>query len=402
MKKTKKILTVFAVFLYIISFAYAQDYSLFSGKFYDLKEGEQKIEFEFYNGTYGICEGEEKTIPILVVNKDAYGNKYSLDAVGASWIALNAGDFSLPEKQSGVVFLNINPGENTNGRYDIKISGLSAIGNIGRDLNLDVNAKKCYSFGLELEKETDKVCGGINKKYKGELINNGEQKSDIELIANGPNWISMDKNIFSVAANGKQEFELNAGIPANAKGIFDVVVSAAIGNLPSIKSEKKLSIYVVPKYDCYKPDILTDEKITNYYYNSYVPVKIRNNGIKQAAYEIAVEAPNWIVIDSKKIILNPEQTANLNIYINPDAEVPEGMYPIKISLKFEDIAYSKDIAVFLTKENKFLKGAKSFFVFYKFYFISGILISLFVIFLIEFYRPLFKLLKSIGKPKRKK
>ena len=151
MKKTKKILTVFAVFLYLISFAYAQDYSLFSGKFYDLK----------------------------------------------------------------------------------------------------------------LEKETDKVCGGINKKYKGELINNGDQKSDVELTANGPNWVSIDKNNFSVAANGKQEFELNAGIPANAKGFFDVVVNAAIGNLPPIKSEKKLSIHVVPKYDCYKPDILTDEKITN-------------------------------------------------------------------------------------------------------------------------------------------
>ena len=69
MKKTKKILTVFAIFLYFISFAYAQDFALFSGKFYGLKDGKQKIEFEFYNGTYSICESEERTIPILVVKQ---------------------------------------------------------------------------------------------------------------------------------------------------------------------------------------------------------------------------------------------------------------------------------------------------------------------------------------------
>ena len=52
-------------------------------------------------------------------------------------------------------------------------------------------------------------------------------------------------------------------MPANAKGVFDVVVSAAIKNLPSIKSEKKLSIEVVPEYDCYKADIIAYAKIIN-------------------------------------------------------------------------------------------------------------------------------------------
>jgi len=402
MKKTKKRLTVFAIFLYLISFVYAQDFALFSGGFYEPKDVEEKIEFEYYNGTYGICESEQKTIPILVVNNDENGNKYSLNAAGADWIALNANEFPLAGKQSGVVLLNLNPGENTSGRYNIKISGLSFAGDTSSDLSLDVNVKKCYSFGMELEKESDKVCGGINKQYKGEITNNAEEKIGVELTANGPNWVSIDKNSFSVAANDKHEFKVNAEIPANAKGIFDVVISAAITNFPSVKKEKILKLDVVPEHDCYKADISTDEKIANYYSNSYATVKIRNSGIKTAVYEIEFEAPGWIGINSKRITLYPEQTAKFNININPATEIPEGTYPVKISLNFEDNVYSKNIDVFLTRENEFLNGVKSFFAFYKFYLISGILISLFVIFLIEFYRPLFKLLKSIDRPKRKR
>ncbi|MBS3105533.1 hypothetical protein J4234_04705 [Candidatus Woesearchaeota archaeon] len=321
MKKTKKILTVFAIFLYFISFAYAQDFALFSGKFYGLKDGKQKIEFEFYNGTYDICENEKKTIPILIVNNANSDDNYSLSASGVGWAVFNLKEFSLPKKQDGIIFLELRPTANAKGNYYIGVIAFSSEG-IRQNLLFNINVNRCYSLSLELEKEKDKVCGGIKKQYSGEITNAGEQEISVELSLKSPNWISLDKNIISVVANNTQYFRLNADVPANAKGIFDVIVNAAIKNPPSINEEKRLSIEVVPKYDCYKADALA-----------------------------------------------------------------------------EDSVYSKKIDVVLSKENKFLKGAKSFFVFYKFYLISGILISLFVIFLIEFYRPMFKLLKSIGKKK---
>ncbi|MDP3766188.1 MAG: hypothetical protein Q8R04_06765, partial [Nanoarchaeota archaeon] len=380
MNKIKKILVVFFVFLCIITSAHAQDYAVFSGKFYNLKQGEEKIEFEFYNGTYNVCEYEKKTIPILVVNKDAnIDSKYSLSASGAGWINLNAEEFSLPRKQSGVVLLDLSPGQKTNGKYSVKVNALSSVGDVKKDLSIEINVEKCYSLNLELEKEDDKVCGGVKKQYFGEIINDGKQKSDIELSIDGPNWINVDKNFISLAPNSKERFELKADLPANAKGTFSVFVSAVAKNLPSIKSERKLSIEVVPKYDCYKADVITDVKITNYYTNEFVPIKIRNDGIKQANYEISIDAPNWISIEPKKFSVNPEQIVNLNLNINPNAEVPEGAYAVKLNVKFEDIVYSKNIDVVLGR-GKFLKWLKSFFVFYQYYFyvILFIIIILFI------------------------
>ena len=54
MNKIKQNLIFLIVFLYLLNLVYAQNLSLHSGKFYDLKQGEEKIKFEFYNKTYDI------------------------------------------------------------------------------------------------------------------------------------------------------------------------------------------------------------------------------------------------------------------------------------------------------------------------------------------------------------
>ena len=368
MNKLKKVLLVLVVFLFCINLTYAQDYAIFSGKFYDLRESEEKIQFEFYNGTYSICENEERAIPILVVNKDAKtDNKYNLDVAGATWANLNVKEFSLPKKQNGVVFLSIKPGQDTSGNYDIKINSLSSVGDIKKDLSIDIDVEKCYSLSIELDNEEDKVCGGTKKQYSGEVINGGTRKSGVVLTLNGPTWVGLDESAYSVASNDKQKFELNVDVPSNSEGIFDIVISGIGQDNPIMKSEKNLKIETVPKYNCYKADIEIDAKIKNYYSNEYVSIKIRNNGIKMAEYDISLEAPDWISIEPEELSINPGQVANLNLNINPNAEVAEGTYRIKINIKFEDVTYSKDVDVILSKENRILKSVKSFLIFYKYY-----------------------------------
>ena len=376
----KKALGFFIVFLFLVNYVYAQiaaresafDYSLFSGEFYSLKEGEEKIDFKFYNGTYRICSNGGKTIPILVVNQGDAVNKYSLEALGAGWLKLNVNEFSLPKKQNGVVFLELEPGQDAGGKYSIKINAMSSVGNLKKDLSLDIHVENCYSVDLELEKENDKVCGGTKQQYKGEIINRGKERNGVELTIKGPNWISANKNEFSIDANEKQNFELNADVPANAKGSFDVLVSAAVENFPSIKPEKKLSIEAVPKYDCYKGDIIADETIKNYYSGEYAPIKIRNSGIKQASYGINLNAPDWILIEPKNLTVNPGQIGNINININPSADIPEGIYAIKISAGFEDAVYSKSVNIALKKSK--LKSLKFYFAFYQFYIYTALFI----------------------------
>jgi|GEM_PF-4301094 hypothetical protein len=359
-----KKIQVILVFLFFASFVYAQDYSLYSGNFYELGENQEKIEFEFFNGTYSICENERKSVPILVANNANTDDRYSLSAFGAGWAVIGVKEFSLPKRQSSVVFLELAPPANTRGKYSIGVDSFSS-NNARKGLILDVDVRKCYSLRLELQEE-DKACGGIIRLYEGEITNDGEQKIDVDLGLNAPNWASLGHNSFSIAPNGTENFELAADIPAGAKGIFNVFLSASARNFPSLKSEKKLSIEAVPKYDCYRADIISDSKIETSYSNAYIPVQIRNGGIKQAQYEISLEAPSWISIEPKRLTVNPGQLGNVNLNMSPGSEIAEGKYQVKIYAKFSDAVYSKNIEVKLSK-NRFLKGLKSFFAFYLYY-----------------------------------
>ncbi|MBI3026691.1 hypothetical protein HYY70_01125 [Candidatus Woesearchaeota archaeon] len=362
----KKSLIMFVILLLLTIPVYAQDYAMFSGRFHDLKEGEQKIDFEFYNGTYHICESEEKSIPILIVNKDAKtDNTYSLDVVGASWITPNTREFSLAARQKGVVLLGLKPWQNANGMHSVIVSATSSAGKIRKELMLDINVEKCFSLSMELEKEQDKVCSGTKKQYTGKIANSGRQKIDVELDVNGPNWIDADENIFSLDFDEKRDFRLNADVPPNAKGFFNVIVRALAKNL-QLPIEKKLSIEVVHNYDCFKAEFIADESIENHYSNSYASVKIRNNGLRQAAYEISLEAPNWASAEPKTLALNPKQTGNLNLNINPSMEIPEGAYSIKLNAKSDGNVYSKNFNVVL-KKRQFPNSLKLFFAFYQYY-----------------------------------
>lgn len=360
----KKFQCVIFAFLILVSVSYAQDYSLYPGKFYEDSKLEEKIEFDFYNGTYDMCENEQKLIPILIVNNGDAEERYSVNSFGAGWIKLNANEFSLQGKQDGAVFLELSPLENTRGIHSIGVNAASS-GNYRKSLAFDVNVERCRSLRLELQ-EDDKVCGGITKEYGAELTNEGNQGISAELNLNAPNWVNLGGNSFTIAPNDTEKLELTADIPPNAKGVFNVILNAAVKDFPSIKSVKKLAIEVVPKHDCYKAEIIADAKIENDYSNVYIPIRVRNNGIRQANYEISMEAPNWVSIEPKELNVKPGQFGSLNLNINPGDGIAEGSYPVKIHVKFEDIAYSKSITIGLSK-NKLLKELKSLFDFYQYY-----------------------------------
>jgi len=381
MVKAKKLLVFVVFLLYFASFAYGQNYGISSGEISDTAaSGEVKIKFNPYSGVYNICENEEKIIPIRVDNKDAASDtQYSLSVLGADWATPNVKEFALRKKQSGVIFLDLRPGDDTKGRYKINVAVSSASG-IRRELILDIDVQKCTSLSLELEAEYGKVCGGTKIQYNGRILNNGRKQSDIKLKINGPNWVSLEESAFSVPAGSKQGFQFNADIPSNAKGIFNLGISAFIEGLPSISSERNIRLESVPKYECYRADIISADKIKNYYSDSYTLVKIRNSGTRQADYDASVDGPPWVSIEPKKLAVNPQQFGNLNLNINPNPSIPEGVYAAKIKIKFEDAVYSKDVSISLIKENEALKNIKLFFIFYKYYIYAALLAMIIIFF----------------------
>jgi MFS family permease len=72
-----------------------------------------------------------------------------------------------------------------------------------------------------------------------------------------------------------------------------------------------------------------------------------------------LEGPSWVSTSPATLELNPGQTKNLNVKLNPTDDVEPGTYGVKINLEGEGARYSKDVDVKLRKEPKFEKSFKS-------------------------------------------
>ena len=366
--------------LLLINPAYAQDYSMVSGNFYELKQGQEKFEFRSFNETYRMCEFDERAIPILFANKDANNeDMYSLDIKGASFAGLNVEEFSLQKKQSGIVLVTLNPGENTSGEYGIVVGALSSAGNLRKEVVIDVKVEKCNAMDMQLQQEYDRVCGGEKKKYAGEIINLGTEKIGVGLAAKKPVWADVDRNDFLISPRLKEEFEIGIDVPDSEQGTFYISLSSVINSLPSIKSEKTLKIDAVPKYDCYKAEVISDDRIKNYFSASYIPIKIKNIGIRKAEYEVGIEGSDWMAIEPSKLIVNPGQRGNVNLILSPVSTVSEGAYPVRINVRLDDITYSRAIEIILSKDR--MNGIWHFLVFYEAYiYLIFVLIAVLLLF----------------------
>lgn len=352
----------FVALLYLPQLIDAQNFSLSSGKFYDLKAGEKSIKFEFYNGSYDICSNEARGIPLMIADNDEKNaGFYSLDFEGANFASLSSNYFSVPGRQSRIIFLRLTPADKDAGSYSIKIKGISS-GNTQKEIFLDLNVAICYSIKLTLEKYDDKLCAGTKKDYGIKVTNEGRNKTVYEVDVKGPDWAFADK----------AKKRLTVEVPDYAKGVFDITVEAKSENMAT--DSKKLTISAIPKPECYKAEFLTDGAIINYYSNDFAPVRIKNAGAMPANYTIELDAPKWISSEPKILVIKPGQYANFNLNISPNGEIPAGNYPVRITLKIDGITYTKEIGLILKNKNSILTRLGAF-LFLNQYFIYAALLA---------------------------
>jgi len=90
--------------------------------------------------------------------------------------------------------------------------------------------------------------------------------------------------------------------------------------------------------------------------------------------------------------LKPGQTGNLNLNVNPGADVEADTYDVMINLEVNNVAYSKNVDVKLKKESELGKKAKATLKFYQYYIYLGIVI---IVVILIFIRPIRKLKNRI-------
>jgi len=362
-----------------LQFNQCYDYSLEQGVV--IEEAEESASFLQHDGSYSLCTNEKKSIPVLITNNEDYQNRYRIFLDAPEWVQLSVDSVSLEGKKSGLFLIDFDTADIL-GDFDFKLSVVSELGKLQRKSNIEVDVQDCYALDVNLEKEEDVVCNGEDKSYDINIKNKGTLSQIVELEVDGPTWVEIDNNHLNLHVDEENLVKLNINPLGEVAGNFVISVNALLEDKTELKFSDSINIGVVEKSACYQASIHSESIVNNFYKEDFFSVRVTNIGIKKTDYKVSLEGPFWVSISPKKLELNPGQTGNLNVKVNPSDDAEIGEYDIKINLEADNGAvYFKNINLNLKKENEFVKQLKSILKLYQYYIYLAIaLIVLFTIF----------------------
>ena len=368
------------------------------GNLIEVEDGQESISFSKHDGEYSVCEEEEMVLPILITNKESYGNNYALSLKGEGWTKLNTGEAALDGNAVGIALVSLEPGKGTVGDYKLNFDVVTELGNAKKSREIDVNVKKCYGLKIGLEKEKDLVCG--EAVYDVKIENKGAFSEEIELGTNFE-WVEIKNKTLILKGGGEKDIQLT--LKPDVSGSFDVEVSGVITSNPDIKASGKIKIDAASKEECYKATVDTKKDVINYYSEEYYNVDVVNDGLKKAYYNISLDGPSWASISPNSLQLNPGQKGNLNLYVGPEEDIKADNYKIVLKLDSYGVVYSEELNVKLIKESKIIKSVKSFVSYFQYYIYLIVLIAILIfVFIRPVKKQIHKVKKRYSKYKSKK
>ncbi|MEK6949213.1 MAG: hypothetical protein AABX34_03260, partial [Nanoarchaeota archaeon] len=331
-----------------------------------------------------------------IENKENFANRYTIKLDAPEWAKLNLEKVQLGAKKSGLLLINLdtnNAAESADEeKFNFNIDALSELGKASRKMGFEVNVAECYKLEVGLEQEKDVLCGGEAKNYRIGVNNIGAAWHEALLSIDGPEWASAGNNSLIIQPGEEGKGVLTLSPEEDISGEFLIKANAEIKNKAGAMFSNGINVKVMPKFECYKADINAKSKVRNHYQQDIFFVKVRNNGIRKANYTINLEGISWANARPGNIELNPGESGNLNIELNPDENVVEGSYTLNINLDSDGAFYSKSVAVEVRKENELLRKIKSGIRIYKYYiYLALAIIALLIIFFKPIKRQYFKI-----------
>ena len=363
-----------------LEFLQCYDYSLEQGQV--VEEIEEQINYVQHDATYELCTNEQQSIPILITNEEDFENRYRLFLDAPEWAKLNVNDVSLDTKKSGIFFINFDT-IGVLGNFDFKLSTISQLGKVQRKSNLEINVEECFALNVDIEKEDAVVCGGEASSYDVVVENLGTLRQNVDLEIEGPEWAKIENGNLRISSGSDKDVELTVNPPNEVSGNFLITVNAIAEDKTELKFSDSMDVEVIDKVACYRADINTKSTLKNLYDEDFISVKVTNNGIRESDYKISLEGPSWASINPTTLTLNPGQTGNLNLNINPTDDIEPNTYGVMINVESNDVLNSRNVDIELRKESELVKQIKSTFKAIQYYIYLAIAIIIIILILIK-------------------
>lgn len=340
-----------------------------------------------------LCGGDKEEYKVNVANKGRFEEEIRIETEGLEWLSTAEESVNVEAGETKVVSINALPSNEAQGKFNAQLSAFLV-------KNPEVRSGK---ESIEFEVKPKSEC------YKGEIIgkksirtsyseqfvnfrirNGGERSAKYKLSAEGPSWISAEPSELSLEPGRFFNANVRIDPPEDvAEGEYDAAIKLQYDDVGfskqikvNLKKRNPFIIWVVGFYKFYKYYVylaivlliilfLYRNRIKERY-KRYRTRKARLNALKKARMARAALKPKKEAKISKA---RKKKSRKFWVYIAIVIIIAAGIFGRKDIVAYA--AYTKDFALA-----------------YIAYILLGIAIAAVIIFMIEFYKPLVKMLKE--------
>ncbi len=376
-----KVILTFIAFLLVLPGVLAQ-VKVQLGEPYVNIEDFSEIRFTTHSDYYEICSLDKTIIPVLIKNNNKFQDTFSFE-VDKGYASLPVKNAVLKSGKSAILPLTISPPIELEENTTIILGIITKREGLKRSVIIKTDIKRCYLFGLEIDKEKDELCGCDQEQYNVVLENNGEYTDIFTLTLEIPEWINstLGNETITLGSGQKREIGLYANPSCEEKGSF-TVGAKVISEKTEVVLEDRLELTVLPQEECYNT-IISADNVDIDYFGKNIPITIRNRGTRDADYSLSIEGVEWYSLSQTEFSLkqNNEKTINLALY--PGEKVVEGEYNIEIKAEANEREFTKSITVNLKKKGTVFAKLKFYLNYFRYYIGLGVVVLVILFFMVK-------------------
>ena len=275
---------------------------------------------------------------------------YRIKAVGdgAGWVNFNGKNlseeelvFELKAGESKDLYAFVNPCCYTKqGEYVIGIEYKSAKGTKTQEINVTV--PECRTITLDVEPKKSVVGQCEKAEFEVKLSNQSIASENIEIEIEGiaEEWLDISgPTSFLLEKDGEKTLTVTVDAPCTAQlrkypgkaiaKIKDTEFSVSDEFVFEIEDKQGILIGTAEQRDMKACNDLKDEKI----------ISIKNNGRAKDALSLSIEGPEWAELKQKAVILDPDESKNITVYLNKGDIEEKGF---TFTLKAESQIFNKE------------------------------------------------------------
>ncbi|MFA5175795.1 MAG: hypothetical protein WC413_00855 [Candidatus Nanoarchaeia archaeon] len=202
-----------------------------------------------------------------------------------------------------------------------------------------VKVKPNYNFTVYIDRNYADICDHSQDIIPITIENTGDEINKFDISKDAPKWVHLDKKSLIIPAKTSQKFNLILEPDYNIKGIFDVklTIDPDKGNTKAkglVKAEVKSCNFGEVAFLSKKEEICSPVTDT-------FTATIKNSGSIANTYTLSLDAPEFIIFNTKTVTVSPGQEEVVLMKIN-NSFIKPGTYKFKLESTLSSKVKSSD------------------------------------------------------------